>query len=121
MRSDQRGRRDEPVIGVSTNGDAVVVRLGGELDLSNAAAVRRALLDAVNGASGRVVVDLAEVEFMDSTALSALVEARARLRERERFLLAAPGLEARRALQVSGLDRHFRVHETVEEALSSGS
>jgi hypothetical protein len=31
--------------------------------------------------------------------------------------LAAPGLEARRALEVSGLDRHFAVHETVESAL----
>lgn len=119
MRSDQRGRRDEPVIGVATNGDAVVVRLGGELDLSNAAAVRQALLDAVDGTPGRVVVDLAQVDFMDSTALAALLEARARLRERERFLLAAPGLEAQRALQVSGLDRHFRVHATVEEALAA--
>src|SRR5688572_5663120 len=96
MRSDQRGRRDEPLIEVSTNGDAVVVRLGGELDLSNAAVVRRGLLDAVDGAAGRVIVDLAEVEFMDSTALAALLEARARLRDRERFLLAAPGLESRR-------------------------
>jgi anti-sigma B factor antagonist len=119
MRSDQRGRRDEPVVEVSKNGDAIVVRLAGELDLFNAAAVRRALLDAVDAASGRVVVDLAEVEFMDSTALATLVEARARLRERKRFLLAAPALEARRALEVSGLDRHFPVHATVEEALAA--
>jgi anti-sigma B factor antagonist len=119
MRSDQRWRRDEPVIEVSRNGDAVLVRLGGELDLSTAPTVRRALLDAVDGAPGRVVVDLGEVEFMDSTALSTLLEARARLRERERFLLAAPGLEARRALEISGLDRHFRVHATVEEALAA--
>lgn len=119
MRSDQRGRRDEPLIEVSTNGDAVVVRLGGELDLSNAAVVRRGLLDAVDGAAGRVIVDLAGVEFMDSTALATLLEARARLRDRERFLLAAPGLEARRALEVSGLDRHFRVHPTVGEALAA--
>jgi anti-anti-sigma factor len=119
MRSDQRGRRDEPVVEVSTNGDAIVVRLAGELDLANAAAVRRALLDAVDGAPGRVVVDLGEVEFMDSTALATLVEARARLRDRDRFVLAAPALEARRALEVSGLDRHFRVHATVDEALAA--
>jgi anti-sigma B factor antagonist len=119
MRSDQRGRRGEPVIEVSTDGDATVVRLGGELDLSTAGPVRQALLDSVDGAAGRVVVDLAEVEFMDSTALAILLEARARLRPRERFLLAAPGLEARRALEVSGLDRHFTIHATVEEALAA--
>jgi anti-sigma B factor antagonist/stage II sporulation protein AA (anti-sigma F factor antagonist) len=119
MRSDQRGRRDEPVIEVSTNGDATVVRLGGELDMATTGPVRRALLDAADGASGRVVVDLAEVEFMDSTALAILLEARARLHGNDRFLLAAPGLEARRALEVSGLDRHFRVCATVEDALAA--
>jgi anti-sigma B factor antagonist len=121
MRSDQRGRRDESVIEVSTNGDAIVVRLGGELDMHTTGPVRRALLDAVNGATGTVVVDLAEVEFMDSTALATLLEARGRLRSGDSFLLAAPGLEARRALEVSGLDRHFRVFTTVEEALAAAT
>ena len=119
MRSDQRGRRDEPVIEVSTNGDSTVVRLEGELDLHTCGPVRRVLLESVDGATGRVVVDLAGIEFMDSTALSMLLEARARLRPRERLLLAAPGLEARRALEVSGLDRHFPVHASVEEALAA--
>jgi anti-sigma B factor antagonist len=109
--------RDEPVVEMTKNGDAVIVRLRGELDLHNAPVVRRTLLESVADEPDRVVVDLAAVEFMDSTTLSVLLEARARLRRRERFLLAAPGLEARRALEVSGLDRHFAVHGTVEDAL----
>ena len=32
---------------------------------------------------------------------------------------AAPGLETRRALQISGLDKLFTVHDTVEDALSA--
>ena len=35
------------------------------------------------------------------------------------FRLASPGLETRRALEVSGLDRHFLVHDTVAEALEA--
>jgi hypothetical protein len=35
------------------------------------------------------------------------------------FLLAAPGLETRRALKISGLDRHFTVHDTVPAALEA--
>jgi anti-sigma B factor antagonist len=65
------------------------------------------------------VVDLGEVEFIDSTALGALIEARTRLNNRRAFLLAAPGLETRRALEISGLDRHFAVHGTVAEALAA--
>jgi anti-anti-sigma factor len=64
-------------------------------------------------------VDLAAVEFVDSTALGVLIEARARLADRRSFRLAAPGLQVRRALEVSGLDRHLTVHDTVEAALAA--
>jgi anti-sigma B factor antagonist len=65
------------------------------------------------------VVDLAEVEFIDSTALGVLIEARSRFANRKAFVLAAPGLETRRALEISGLDRHFSVHDTVDDALEA--
>jgi anti-sigma B factor antagonist len=115
--SDADGLRKDPVLGVEKQGDARVVRLGGELDLYNAPQVRDALGDACKDSPERLVVDLSEVEFIDSTALGVLIEARARLDNRRAFLLAAPGLETRRALEISGLDRHFAVHESVSEAL----
>jgi anti-sigma B factor antagonist len=105
------------VLGVNAVGDACVVKLGGELDLYNAPVVREALEQATADSPQRVVVDLSEVEFIDSTALGVLIEARTKLENRRAFLLAAPGLETRRALEISGLDRHFGVHESVSEAL----
>jgi anti-sigma B factor antagonist len=113
------GLRKDPVLGVEAVGQAWVVRLGGELDLYNANQVRDALGEACNDSPERVVVDLGEVEFIDSTALAVLIEARTKLENRRAFMLAAPGLETRRALQISGLDRHFAVHETVPEALAA--
>ena len=115
--SNADGLRKEPVLGVERQGDACVVKLGGELDLYNAPQVREALTDACADSPQRVVVDLSEVEFIDSTALGVLIEARTQLANRRAFLLAAPGLEARRALEISGLDRHFGVHASVSEAL----
>jgi anti-sigma B factor antagonist len=115
--SDADGLRKDPVLGVERQGDACVVRLGGELDLYNAPQVRQALTEAASESPARVVVDLSEVEFIDSTALGVLIEARTRLDNRRAFLLAAPGLETRRALEISGLDRHFTVHQSVSEAL----
>lgn len=112
--------REQPVKEVSSAGDgAVVVRLAGELDLYNAHVVRDALLDAADEEPQRLVIDLAEVTFLDSTALGVLIEARTRLRNRRAFLLAAPSLEPRRALEVSGLDRHFAIHESVDDALGA--
>jgi anti-sigma B factor antagonist len=113
------GLRKEPVLSVETRGDACVVRLAGELDLYNAAMVRDALTEACAEGPEKVVVDLGEVDFIDSTALGVLIEARMKLPNREAFLLAAPGLETRRALEISGLDRHFSVHETLTEALAA--
>jgi hypothetical protein len=37
--------------------------------------------------------------------------------DRGGFRLAAPGLEVRRALEISGLDRHFVVRDTVADAV----
>jgi anti-sigma B factor antagonist len=111
--------RDAAVTGVDTRDDAVVVSLAGELDLYNAEEVRSALLDACAGEPELLVVDLGEVRFIDSTVLGVLIEARSRMADRKGFRLAAPGLETRRALEVSGLDQHFAVHDTVSEALEA--
>jgi anti-sigma B factor antagonist len=107
------------VLSVESVGEACVVKLGGELDLYNAPQIRDALNQACDGSPARVVVDLSEVEFIDSTALGVLIEARTRMANRRGFLLAAPGLETRRALEISGLDKHFNVHESLAEALTA--
>jgi anti-sigma B factor antagonist len=109
-----------PIAGVENAGTATIVRLAGELDLYNAHLVRDTLLEAAAANPDRLVVDLGDVAFVDSTALGVLIEARKALENRRGFLLAAPGLETRRALEVSGLDRHFSVHDSVDDALAAG-
>jgi anti-anti-sigma factor len=111
--------RRDPVAGVERDDGVVLVRLAGELDLYNADSLRDALFDAAAQRPERLVVDLTEVQFIDSTALGVLIEARAKLANRRGFLLAAPGLETRRALEISGLDRHFSIHDTVDAAVGA--
>ena len=113
------GGRETAVTGVDRRDGAVVVSLAGALDLYNAEEVRSALLDACTSEPEQLVVDLEEVRFIDSTALGVLIEARSRMADRSSFRLASPGLETKRALEVSGLDRHFLVHDTVTEALEA--
>src|SRR4051794_15731807 len=117
---DAGGMREPTVTGVEKRDGATVVALAGELDLYNAEEVRAALLEACADEPAVLVVDLAAVTFIDSTALGVLIEARSRLADRDGFRLAAPGLETRRALEVSGLDKHFSVYDTVAEALAQG-
>lgn len=113
-----RRLRDQPVQGVVRHGGAVVVQLAGELDLYNAPMVREALFAALESQPQRLVIDLHEVAFVDSTALGVLLETRSRLAERDNFVLAAPGAETRRTLQVCGLDRQIAVADSVAAALA---
>ena len=115
----EAGGREAAVAGVDRRDGAVVVSLAGELDLYNAEEVRGALVEACSAEPEVLVVDLEEVTFIDSTALGVLIEAGSRMTDRKGFRLAAPGVETRRALEVSGLDRHFLVHDTVSEALEA--
>jgi anti-sigma B factor antagonist len=116
---EHEGLREPPVAGVDRNDAAVVVRLAGELDLYNAEAVRSVLLEECARRPERIVVDLSQVEFIDSTALGVLIEARTKLENRRAFLLASPAVETRRALEISGLDQHFGMHDTLDSALSA--
>jgi anti-anti-sigma factor len=104
---------------VDRDGSAVIVRLAGELDLYNAHEIRETLLEQSGANPERLVVDLSAVDFIDSTALGVLIEARSTMANRRAFVLAAPAVETRRALEISGLDRHFGLHDTVEDALAA--
>ncbi len=117
--SDESRLNEHPVAGIERRNGAVVVHLVGELDLYNAPEVRAALLEVCAEEPERLVIDLGGVDFVDSTALGVLIEARTKLANRRAFLLAAPGLETHRALQISGLDQHLSVHETVDDALAT--
>ena len=111
--------REDPVSGIDREDGGTVVHLAGELDLYNAHEVREALITCTEESPDRLVVDLGDVKFIDSTALGVLIEARTRMANKKAFLLAAPGLETRRALEISGLDKHFAVHESLQDALGA--
>ena len=116
MGDDVSPLREPPVRGVEARSGGVVIHLAGELDLYNADEIRSALVEAIGSGSRRVVIDMADVEFVDSTALGVLIEARSKVGA-DGLRLAAPQLETRRTLQVSGLDRHLSVHDSVDDAL----
>ena len=113
---DGNAARENPIADIRRDDGRIVVSLAGELDLYNAHEVRDALLQCCAESPERLVVDLSGVTFIDSTALGVLIEARSKMANRRAFVLAAPGLETRRALEISGLDRHFTVLESLEQA-----
>ncbi len=101
------------------SGGTAIVKLSGRLDLLSAAEVRQDLSAAVAVGNTRLVVDLAEVEFIDSTGLGSLVSGLKATRLAGGDLrLARPAEQARTILQLTTLDRVLKPYKTVEEALA---
>jgi anti-sigma B factor antagonist len=94
----------------------VVVTLSGELDVADAARVAAEL--AVIAASRRqIVVDLAALDFIDSSGLAALVRTRHLVRSTGfDMLLAAPRPQVLRMLAITRLVEVFTIHTCVDEA-----
>ena len=80
----------------------VIVR--GELDISTARQLTAALDAAIRESVGAFVVDLSDVEFLDSSGVNVLVRARAVLGREERDLVVVcPPGPARRIFEVAGI------------------
>jgi len=81
--------------------DRTLVRVGGEVDLTNSASLQSAL------AEGRLVdVDLSQVSFMDSSGVRALLEAHRVLHYRDGALrVVGASRVVRRVLEISGAEQ----------------
>lgn len=62
-------------VGVFDDAGDRVIRVGGELDLSTVPALEQELEAALGRPAGGVVVDLSDLEFIDSTGIAVLVRA----------------------------------------------
>jgi len=95
---------------VSEHDGETVVRAAGELDVNTAPELREQLARLIAADTSLIVVDLADVSFVDSTALSVLVSALKRLRQADGDLeLASPNPSVRRVFEITGLTRLFTI------------
>jgi anti-sigma B factor antagonist len=93
-----------------------VVRLRGELDAADAAGVTAALAGVV-ACHPDIIIDLADLEFIDCGGLRALAGAREQARQTGGgLLLAAPQQLVLRVLALTGLADVFSIHASVEQA-----
>jgi anti-sigma B factor antagonist len=88
---------------------AHVIRLIGEMDLGNVDEARQALMGAIGGDEVDVIVDMSELEFIDSIGISTLLEAQAASRrDSNRLGFRGAQAEVARILQLTGVDQQLR-------------
>lgn len=101
-----------PVLEILLGGDdgEAIVSVRGEVDVVTVGQLRAVLQPLAVAGPGRIVVDVSEVSFIDSTGLGVLVGALERTRGRgAELVLRGPGASTRKILEITGLDVVFAV------------
>ena len=96
-----------------------VMQVGGEIDVATAPRLREQLIKLVNEERFRIVVDLEEVDFIDSTGLGVLIGARKRVRTHDgdvKLVCTEPRIV--KVFEITGLDQVFQIHSSVSDAVA---
>jgi anti-sigma B factor antagonist len=101
-------------------GDAPGVAVHGEVDISVAEALEEALEAAIRESVGAFVVDLSDLDFIESTGLQVLLRARGLLGREDRALaVVCPHGPVRRVFELSGLSELFALYPSREQAVAA--
>jgi anti-anti-sigma factor len=96
-----------------------VAAVKGEIDLSNAEALRQSIADAVPNHALGLVIDFSQLRYLDSSGIRLLFDMARRLDRRQQRLatVVAPGSPVREILGVAGAEGHLALEGTLAEAL----
>jgi anti-sigma B factor antagonist len=93
-----------PGLSVRWEGDDRALVLSGELDLATAHILQSAL-DQHGGSDGDLTLDLAGLDFMDSTGIKLIITAARTLEGRGCLILRSPAAPIQRVLELVQIDR----------------
>jgi len=105
---------------IPAGADCAVLRVGGEVDVYTAPQLRERVTSLVANGVRRIVADLRDVDFLDSTGLGALVGSLKRVREKDGSLtLVSDTGRILQVFRITGLVRAFEIHASVPAAISA--
>lgn len=103
-------------------GPAVVVRLAGQLDTLTAKPFESHLAAHISQGQKRIIVDLADVNYISSYGLRVFLLTAKQLRsDRRAFTLCRLTPEVKKIFRISGFDKILAIRETLEEAVDLAS
>jgi anti-anti-sigma factor len=101
-------------------GDVPGVAVRGEVDINGAQALEATLEAAILDSVGAFVIDLTDLDFIDSTGLHVLQRARGLLGREDRALaVVCPHGPVRRVFELSGLSELFLLYGSREQAAAA--
>ncbi|MGH3326629.1 MAG: STAS domain-containing protein [Streptomycetales bacterium] len=103
-------------------GDRAVIETAGQIDVYTAAQFRQEITDAIDAGKRHLIIDLNQIVFLDSTGLGVLVGGLKRVRTLGGSLsVVCSDLDVLRPFHITGLDKVFVIHDTVDQAVDAVS
>jgi anti-anti-sigma factor len=103
-----------PRLSFEDRGGAVIAHLGGEVDAANASTVKDELLR--NAATGVLVLDLRDAEYLDSAGIAMLEALR---RATDLRLVYDRASIVGRAISIVGFEQVLAVYDSVDDAVAA--
>ncbi|MCU0847854.1 MAG: STAS domain-containing protein [Spirochaetes bacterium] len=99
-------------------GDHKIIEVSGEVDLYNVSELKKALFSITDGNYHSVIVDLKNVNYMDSSGIGALVAGQKKMRAHNgRFGLMNIHEDVLNILRLATLDKFFKIYDSEEEII----
>jgi anti-sigma B factor antagonist len=104
---------------ITTHDGVIVIKVTGEIDLSNAGAIRTAILEATPNDALGCVLDFTPLSYIDSAGIHLLYRLGDNLRARGQTLriVIPPGSLTSDALRLAGVQRHVDFVSELDEGL----
>lgn len=108
-------------ISVRRHDKTTIFDVSGDIDFANSPEVRQSVLREIRESrSSRVIVNLSQVRYIDSSGVASLIEGLKASRDLgSRFILVGLSTSAREVLQLSRLTKVFEIYEDEEQALAA--
>lgn len=114
--------RDGAAIDISQErvGSAAIVRVSGDVDMTGSPRLRDEIRTAQDARPERIVIDLSEVQYMDSSGLATLVEAMKNAKSKGSLLvLCSMHDKVRGIFEIARLDQYFTIVNSTDDALNA--
>jgi anti-sigma B factor antagonist len=97
-----------------------VILLSGEVDAYTCSMFREAMIDIIDQGNPNVVVNMADVEYIDSSGLGTLVGGLKRASEKKgKIAVVASSVQIRKVFEITGLEKVFPLFENESDAALS--
>ncbi|PJE27752.1 anti-sigma B factor antagonist [Pseudooceanicola antarcticus] len=103
-----------------TEKDATIITVEAErIDAAVAIRFKDLMRDTAEGCTGRIILDLGQVDFIDSSGLGAIVASMKQLGDGQKLELAALNANVDKVFRLTRMDTVFPIHASLGNAVNS--